>query len=68
MDGETFVAPGIICIDTRILLMKTQKLEKKALNDYLAANNLPLKLEVSFKEMNTAFTSFLSRDPPECYE
>ncbi len=35
--------------------MKTQKLEKKSLNDYLAANNLPSKLDVSFRDMNRAF-------------
>ncbi len=46
---------GIISIDTRILLMKTQKLEKKSLNDYLLANKLDPKLDVSFKEMNRAF-------------
>ena len=46
---------GIISIDTRILLMKTQKLEKKSLNDYLSANNLPTKLDVSFRDMNRAF-------------
>jgi len=46
---------GIISIDTRILLMKTQKLEKKSLNDYLKANNLPTKLDVSFRDMNKAF-------------
>ena len=46
---------GIISIDTRILLMKTQKIEKKSLNDYLKANNLPIKLDVSFRDMNTAF-------------
>ena len=46
---------GIISIDTRILLMKTQKLEKKSLNDYLMANKLPVKLDVSFREMNRAF-------------
>jgi hypothetical protein len=46
---------GIISIDTRILLMKTQKLEKKSLNDYLMANKLPIKLDVSFRDMNRAF-------------
>lgn len=46
---------GIISIDTRILLMKMQKLEKKSLNDYLLANNLPTKLDVSFRDMNRAF-------------
>ena len=35
--------------------MKTQKLEKKSLNDYLTANNLPIKLDVSFRDMNKAF-------------
>ena len=35
--------------------MKTQKLEKKSLNDYLSANNLPTKLDVSFRDMNRAF-------------
>ena len=48
-------AYGIISIDTRILLMKTQKLEKKSLNDYLDANGLDKKLDVSFREMNRAF-------------
>jgi hypothetical protein len=35
--------------------MKTQKLEKKSLNDYLEANGLDKKLDVSFREMNRAF-------------
>lgn len=30
-------------------------LEKRSLNEYLKANNLPLKLEVSFDDMNRAF-------------
>ena len=47
--------PGIIHVDTRTLLMKVQKLEKNSLNEYLAKNNIPLKLEVNFKDMNKAF-------------
>ncbi len=35
--------------------MKIQKLEKNSLNEYLAKNGIPLKLEVDFKEMNKAF-------------
>ena len=53
---------GIISIDTRILLMKTQKLEKKSLNDYLIANKLPVKLDVSFREMNRAFKAITGVD------
>ncbi len=49
--------PGIISIDTRTLLMKDQALERRSLNEYLKANNLPLKLEVSFEVMNRAFKS-----------
>lgn len=40
--------PGVICVDTRLELIKVQKLEKSSLNEYLKANNLPLKIEVSF--------------------
>ena len=54
-NGITINIPGILCIDTRCLLMKFQNIEKKSLNEYLKANNLPLKLEVSFDIMNTAF-------------
>lgn len=53
--GISLDVMGIIAIDTRILLMKTQKLEKKSLNDYLLANKLEPKLDVSFKDMNNAF-------------
>ena len=35
--------------------MKDQALEKRSLNDYLLANNLPLKLEVDFDVMNAAY-------------
>ena len=57
--GISLDVRGIISIDTRILLMKTQKLEKKSLNDYLLANNLPVKLDVSFRDMNRAFKSII---------
>jgi hypothetical protein len=40
--------------------MKTQKIEKKSLNEYLKANNLPLKLEVSFKDMNISFRNVIN--------
>ena len=53
--GIALDIPGIICIDTRTLLMKDQALERRSLNEYLKANNLPLKLEVSFETMNSAF-------------
>lgn len=33
--GICLQLPGIICADTRYLLIKSQKLEKKSLNDYL---------------------------------
>ena len=49
--------PGIIAVDTRTLLMKTQKLEKNSLNEYLKINNLDLKLEVDFADMNAAFVN-----------
>jgi hypothetical protein len=35
--------------------MKSQKLERKSLNEYLKANDLPLKIEVSFDDMNASF-------------
>ncbi len=57
--GISLNVNGIISIDTRILLMKTQKLEKKSLNDYLLANNLPVKLDVSFRDMNRAFKAVI---------
>jgi DNA polymerase delta subunit 1 len=36
-------------------------LEKRSLNEYLKANNLPLKLEVSFDDMNSAFKELVDR-------
>ena len=57
--GIAIDIPGIICIDTRTLLMKDQILERRSLNEYLKANNLPLKLEVSFDDMNSAYRSIL---------
>lgn len=57
--------PGIICVDTRTLLMKDQALEKRSLNDYLLANNLPLKIEVSFDVMNIAFRAIISKQGTE---
>ena len=57
--------PGIICIDTRTLLMKDQVLEKRSLNEYLKANNLPLKLEVSFDDMNRAFKALADIEEDE---
>lgn len=59
--GISINIPGIICIDTRTLLMKDQVLERRSLNEYLKANNLPLKLEVSFDEMNTAYKSIIQQ-------
>jgi len=41
--------------------MKDQALEKRALNDYLSANNLPLKLEVDFGVMNIAYRSIIGK-------
>jgi hypothetical protein len=55
--GYALQIPGMICVDTRTLLTKTQKIEKKSLNDYLLANKIPLKLEVDFSAMNRAFES-----------
>ena len=52
---------GSICVDTRIVLIKTQKIEKKSLNEYLKANGLDLKLDVSFKEMNISFKYFMDQ-------
>ena len=60
--GICIDVPGIICIDTRTLLMKDQVLERRSLNEYLKANNLPLKLEVSFDDMNRAFKALLDQD------
>ena len=53
--GTVLAIPGIIHVDTRTILMKVQKLEKNSLNEYLAKNDIPLKLEVNFKDMNKAF-------------
>ena len=39
--------------------MKDQVLERRSLNEYLKANNLPLKLEVSFDDMNRAFKALI---------
>ncbi len=41
--------------------MKDQLLEKKSLNDYLSANNLPLKLEVDFDVMNAAYRAIIGK-------
>ena len=45
--------------------MKVQKLEKNSLNEYLQKNNIPLKLEVDFKEMNKAFEMLVNNDNNE---
>ena len=37
-------------------------LEKRSLNEYLKANNLPLKLEVSFDDMNRAFKALVDEE------
>lgn len=63
--GLCLDVPGIIGIDTRTLLMKDQVLERRSLNEYLKANNLPLKLEVSFDEMNRAFRALTTADEDE---
>ncbi len=63
--GISVDVPGIICIDTRTLLMKDQVLERRSLNEYLKANNLPLKLEVSFDEMNRAFKALVDEEQEE---
>ena len=60
--GICIDVPGMICIDTRTLLMKDQVLERRSLNEYLKANNLPLKLEVSFDDMNRAFKALVDQD------
>ena len=66
--GICIDVPGIICIDTRTLLMKDQVLERRSLNEYLKANNLPLKLEVSFDDMNRAFKALVDRDEEDPIE
>ena len=52
-------------MDTRTLMMKSQKLERKSLNEYLKANDLPLKIEVSFDEMNASFRRLISEQEKE---
>jgi hypothetical protein len=59
--GTALKIAGIISVDTRTLLMKDQSLEKRSLNDYLHANNLPLKLEVDFAVMNKAYRYMLNK-------